>query len=174
MTDRHLTDRDWESLSAYIDGEITQTERQQVEQQLQNSSDYRRAYSRILRLQDGLSGLPIPPASVRPADPADDIATAVLQELERSPITGTVSPMWVKRCATAAAGIAILVSASGIALRLGQPSPPQLLMSLEKPPIDIPSVLPTPELTTSTHKAESYLLSPGTTDDAYSILLTDI
>ncbi|MEM9568550.1 MAG: zf-HC2 domain-containing protein [Cyanobacteria bacterium P01_E01_bin.34] len=170
----HLTDSDWELLSTYVDGEATPAERQQVEQKLRDSPDYRRACSHIFRLQDGFSQVPIPPTCDRTFATTDDMATAVLQELERSPITGTVSPIWFKRCATVAAGVAILFSASSIVLRLRKPSHTQLLMSLEEPPIDIPAVLRTPELTTSTHKAESYLLSPGTPDNAYSILLTDI
>ena len=127
---QHLSDRDWELLSAYIDGQVTQAEQQQVERKLQNDLDYRQAYSRILRLQDSLTELPVPSTCDRPSAAADEMADAVLQQLERSPLSGTVSPICVKRFATAAAGIALLISAGGMLLRIERPSQPQLVFSL--------------------------------------------
>lgn len=174
----NLSDREWERLSAYIDGEATAQEREQIEQQLQNNPAYQHAYSQLLHLQDSFAGLSVRPARDRPSATADDMADAVLQRLEQSPLIGTMSPTWARRCARIAAGLVLLVSAGSLLWRIEQPSPSELMISLDEPPLDIPTLdIPTeaiaPELT-STYKAESYLLSPGTADDAYSILLTDI
>ena len=174
-----LSERDWEALSAYVDGEATAQEREQIEQYLTSDPAYRQAYSTLLHLQDGLAGLSVPNANEHPSISADEMADAVLKRLEQAPLSGTVSPTWARRCARIAAGLVLLVSAGSLLWRVEQPSPPELVISLDEPPLDIPAEmglsteLGVPELT-STDKAESYLLSPRASDDAYSILLTDI
>ena len=169
----NLSDRECELLSAYIDGEATAQERNQIEQQLQDNPAYQHAYSQLLHLQDSLAGLSVPPARDCPSATAGDMADVVLQRLEQEPLLGTMSPTWARRCARIAAGLVLLVSAGSLLWQIEQPSPSELMISLDEPPLDIPIEAIAPELT-STYKAESYLLSPGTVDDAYSILLTDI
>ncbi|MGK7911885.1 MAG: anti-sigma factor [Synechococcus sp.] len=169
----HLSDQEWERLSAYIDGEVTTVERAQIEYKLTNDASYQHAYSCLLHLQDGFARLPLPSPQDRSCMSADEMAETVLQRLEKAPLSGAISPTGARRWARLAAGVIVLVSAGSLVWRIGQPSRPKLLISLDEPPFDIPTEIVTPELT-STHKAESYLLSPGTMDDAYSILLTDI
>ena len=167
----YLSLQEWEVLSAYVDGEVTASERQQVEQRLLNDCEYRQVYWSILHLQDGLAHLAAPHVHTQSSVTADDVADAVMNRLERSPITGLVSPQWARQCAKVAAGVALLVTAGGFLWRINHPHP-QLVISVDEPPLEIPKTIAPPELT-STRKAQAYLLTPGTHDDAYSILLTD-
>ena len=160
-------------LSAYIDGELTAEERLQVEHHLQTEPAYQEAYRQLLRLQAGLSGLSGIP---RNADSMANqtMADSVMAQLDRSPLTGLISPRLTRRCARAAAGLVLCLSGAAI-WQLNQS--PQLVISLEEPPVEIPAPLPkttlAPELV-SIRKARAYLLSPDDlTNDAYSILLTD-
>jgi anti-sigma factor RsiW len=53
----------FELLSAYIDGEVTETEEQLVEQWLSNDIDFRRLYQQQLKLRQLLIDLPVPIAA---------------------------------------------------------------------------------------------------------------
>lgn len=62
--DLDATKRDrFELLSAYLDGEVTPDERQQVLCWLQDSEDVRCLYTRLLNLRDGMRTQAYPPAS---------------------------------------------------------------------------------------------------------------
>ena len=52
----------FELLSAYLDGEVTSAQRQQVEDWLANDSEVQCLYARLLKLRQGLRTLPIPPS----------------------------------------------------------------------------------------------------------------
>jgi anti-sigma factor RsiW len=52
----------FELLSAYLDGEVTAAERQQVEYWLGNDPEVQRLYARLLKLRQSLRALPVPPA----------------------------------------------------------------------------------------------------------------
>ncbi|MBE9192344.1 Fis family transcriptional regulator [Gloeocapsopsis crepidinum LEGE 06123] len=58
--DRCQRDR-FELLSAFLDGEVTAAERQQVEEWLANDAEIQRLYARLLKLRQGIRTLPIPP-----------------------------------------------------------------------------------------------------------------
>jgi anti-sigma factor RsiW len=49
----------FELLSAYLDGEVTATERRQVEEWLSNDASIKRLYKRLLTLRQGLQNMPI-------------------------------------------------------------------------------------------------------------------
>ncbi len=51
----------FEMLSAYLDGEVTATERKQVQQWLETSPEVQHQYARLVRLRQGLQTLPMPP-----------------------------------------------------------------------------------------------------------------
>ncbi len=53
----------FELLSAYIDGEVTNTEEQLVEQWLSDDADFRRIYQHQLKLRQLLIDLPVPVSS---------------------------------------------------------------------------------------------------------------
>ncbi|MBD2293324.1 transcriptional regulator [Anabaena sphaerica FACHB-251] len=59
------TDR-FELLSAYLDGEVTATERKQVEQWLDTDDSVKCLYARLLKLRQGVRTMPIPASEQSP------------------------------------------------------------------------------------------------------------
>jgi hypothetical protein len=57
MTD-YLTDRDWELLSAFLDGEVTLEEKRRVESRLAADSNFRSAYQSLARTRGILRSVP--------------------------------------------------------------------------------------------------------------------
>ncbi|BAZ42772.1 putative transcriptional regulator [Calothrix sp. NIES-4101] len=66
----------FELLSAYLDGEVTATERKQIEEWLANDPSSQKLYNRLLKLRHGLRTLPIP-------QPEVSVETTVEKVLER-------------------------------------------------------------------------------------------
>ncbi|BAY22885.1 putative transmembrane anti-sigma factor [Calothrix sp. NIES-2100] len=66
MEDMVKRDR-FELLSAYLDGEVTAAERRQVEEWLANDASVKCLYARLLKLRQGLQGMPVP-ASEQPLE----------------------------------------------------------------------------------------------------------
>jgi anti-sigma factor RsiW len=50
----------YELLSAYLDGEVTLSERKQVEEWLMNDSALKCLYTRLLKLREGIRTIPVP------------------------------------------------------------------------------------------------------------------
>lgn len=69
----------FELLSAYLDGEVTAAQRQQVEEWLANDSEVQRLYARLLKLRQGLRTLPVPP----PEQPVEQTIEQVFGRLNR-------------------------------------------------------------------------------------------
>ncbi|MCC5634546.1 zf-HC2 domain-containing protein [Nostoc sp. CHAB 5844] len=69
----------FELLSAYLDGEVTATERRQVEEWLANDAAVQCLYARLLKLRQGLRTLPVPTA----AQPPEVTAQKVFSRLRR-------------------------------------------------------------------------------------------
>lgn len=53
----------FELLSAYLDGEVTATERRQVEEWLSTDASVKCLYKRLLNLRKGLQNIPVPPTN---------------------------------------------------------------------------------------------------------------
>ncbi|QNP30503.1 anti-sigma factor family protein [Cylindrospermopsis curvispora] len=53
-------DDQFELLSAYLDGEVTATERQRIEQWLATDESSKRLYMRLLKLRHGVRTMPVP------------------------------------------------------------------------------------------------------------------
>ncbi len=69
----------FELLSAYLDGEVTPEERQQVRKWLDTDPEIKSLYNRLMTLRDGIQTMPIP----SPAEAADTIADQVFAKMER-------------------------------------------------------------------------------------------
>ncbi len=69
----------FELLSAYIDGEVTATERYQVQELLATDADMKHLYVRLQKLRQGLQTLPVPPAEVT----AQETARQVFSRIQR-------------------------------------------------------------------------------------------
>ncbi|MBO0349794.1 zf-HC2 domain-containing protein, partial [Phormidium pseudopriestleyi FRX01] len=67
-----------ELLSAYLDGEVTDSERQQVEGWLEQDASLRDLHSRLLTLHQGLTSLPAPP----PTQPIDALLKGVFSRID--------------------------------------------------------------------------------------------
>lgn len=71
----------FELLSAYIDGETTALERQQVEQLLDNDPEIKKIYLQLLKLQGEMQNLAFPPTE---EIASDSLSEKVFAKLERS------------------------------------------------------------------------------------------
>jgi anti-sigma factor RsiW len=71
----------FELLSAYLDGEVTASERVQVEDWLANDPEVQGLYKRLLKLRQGLRTLPVPTAE----QPVEYTIQQVLGRLNRRP-----------------------------------------------------------------------------------------
>ena len=69
----------FELLSAYIDGEVTPQERQQVQASLDSDPKFKQAYLNLLRLQQDFGRVPVPTPSIS----AEQLAQRVHQKLEK-------------------------------------------------------------------------------------------
>lgn len=76
--DRCQRDR-FELISAFLDGEVTAAERQQVEQWLANDIDTQRLYARLIKLRQSIKTLPAPPQQ----QPVEQTVEQVFTRMQR-------------------------------------------------------------------------------------------
>jgi Putative zinc-finger len=69
----------FELLSAYLDGEVTASERREVEELLSSDPTARSLYNRLLSLRHGLQEMPVPQSQ----QPAKVLASQVFQQVDR-------------------------------------------------------------------------------------------
>jgi hypothetical protein len=77
--DRILEGDRFEMLSAYLDGEVTVSERQQVQQWLDTDPQVQRLYVQLLKLHQGIENIPIPMAETS----AQRLSEQVFQSIDR-------------------------------------------------------------------------------------------
>ncbi|MEG4117565.1 zf-HC2 domain-containing protein [Microcoleus sp. N9_B4] len=147
----------FELLSAYLDGEVTATERRQVEEWLTNDPTTKRLYSRLLMMQQSFQAMPVPAAE----QSAEELATKVLQRVERKP-----KQTWILGGSAIAALLIAVVSgvggdrqlfapqfarspvpaeSDGLIMALNEPlveivNPNDLMLGVNAPIMDIPKV----------------------------------
>ncbi|MEG3872596.1 zf-HC2 domain-containing protein [Microcoleus sp. Z1_B5] len=147
----------FELLSAYLDGEVTATERRQVEEWLTNDPTTKRLYSRLLMMQQSFQAMPVPAAE----QSAQELATKVLQRVERKP-----KQTWILGGSAIAALLVAVVSgvgggrqlfapqfarspvpaeSDGLMMALNEPlvemvNPNDLMLGVNAPIVDIPKV----------------------------------
>ncbi|MEO1133870.1 MAG: hypothetical protein AAFX40_14335 [Cyanobacteria bacterium J06639_1] len=161
-----LDDR-FEQLSAFIDGELSDTEQAEVQHWLKLDPDARAQYRQLLQLQSGFSRMSVPEAA---RNSGDITAEQVLARLEQPSWLSEPKAGWVKfsrRCAPIAAG-AIAALTGWTAWDLSHPAEP--LVSLEEPPVVIPTLVAE---SSAMQEAGTYLLAPSGDRDPYSILFDD-
>ena len=96
QSDSHRRQHDrFELLSAYLDGEVTAAERQQVEQWLADDLVVQALHARLLKLRQGFRTLPNPPAS----QPVEQTVQQVLARVNRRP---KLTVLWGSTAAAAA------------------------------------------------------------------------
>ncbi|MDZ7969046.1 MAG: zf-HC2 domain-containing protein [Nostoc sp. DedSLP03] len=137
----------FELLSAYLDGEVTATERRQVEEWLANDASVQCLYARLLKLRQGLRTLPVPAAQQSPEETVQQVLTRLRR---RSRLNWIAAGAAVAACAIGA--ISGLVGGGSMVPQLAQrpqrepiqtssasivpPSP--LMVGLNNPVIEIP------------------------------------
>ncbi len=138
----------FELLSAYLDGEVTASERKQVEEWLVNDATVQKLHARLLMLRQGFRSLPVP----QPSQPVEQTVEKVFAKIERKP---KLSLVWGGTAIAALlVGAVTMVSpisrppASQVALKPSEPSvtTPQssvesdgLLVALDQPVLAIPT-----------------------------------
>lgn len=134
---------DFELISAYIDGELSADERNQVQIQLDQDPQFRKLYTQLLTLQSQMQGLPTPATS----ESATEIAEKVFQSLDHRRRQRTLLLGGSAIAATFLATITgLMPGISSPSWRLAQFSTPNqidservmLAVALNKPTIDIP------------------------------------
>lgn len=140
----------FELLSAYLDGEVTAAERQQVEAWLAIDPEGQRLYQRLLTLKQQMQELPVP---LTPC-PADQLAAQVITKANRP------RRIWVLGSAGATLAASFVAMLTGLIpnplphLQLAVTSPARiepevsplpieptavgLMLSLDRPPVAIP------------------------------------
>lgn len=124
----------FELLSAYIDGEVTATERARVQELLATDADMQRLHARLLKLRQGLHKLPVPSAEATPQETAQQ----VFSRLDRRRTQRTV--FWGGAAIAAmvvSAFSGILSGTRSLVPQIAGTEPP-LMISLNQPVIDIP------------------------------------
>jgi anti-sigma factor RsiW len=158
-----LLSEKFELLSAYLDGEVSATERKQVEEWLASDAEFQQTYQQMLTLQGGLRSMP-----AEQSIPTEQLVTQVMNRLDRQP------KLWAWGSLGAAAAL-VIGALSGVltgnqggmmqmaqqpntqsqSIEVPQPSIPEVAMQtgesinpkalmivLERPPVEIP-VVPT-------------------------------
>lgn len=132
----------FELLSAYLDGEVTASERRQVEEWLATDAKTQCLYSRLLALRQGLQGLPI----ARSEQSVEQLVNQVTAKLDRQPRRW----LWGGIAAALFAGALIntlsqeryvpsLADSSGSSQEVPSEG---LMIALNHPPIEIPAEIP--------------------------------
>jgi anti-sigma factor RsiW len=148
----------FELLSAYLDGEVSATERKQVEAWLDSDPKLRQTYQRLLTLQNGLKAMPIAASSIQ----AEQLARNVMKRVDRSRrlwiwggigtaaavVMGSLSGLltgqsWDMKTAQQPQGQPIF-NAPSISTVKTDPNAEMpnatLMIALERPPVEIPIV----------------------------------
>lgn len=127
----------FELLSAYLDGEVTATERTRVQELLATDADMQRLHARLLKLRQGLHKLPVPSAEATPQETAQQVfARLDRRRTQRTVFWGgaAIAAMVVSAFSGIIPGTRSLVPQIAV---LPKPEPP-LMISLNQPVIDIP------------------------------------
>jgi anti-sigma factor RsiW len=144
----------FELLSAYLDGEVTATERRQVEEWLAKDASVQCLYARLLKLRQGLRTLPVPAAQQSPEATVQQVLTRLRR---RSRLNWMLGGAAVAACVIGAVS-GLLPGGGSIAPQLAQrpqrepiqtssaivpPSP--LMVGLNNPVIEIPKAAIAPQ-----------------------------
>ncbi|WP_448572924.1 anti-sigma factor family protein [Trichothermofontia sp.] len=130
----------FELLSAYLDGEVTAAERQQVEGWLASDAEVKQLYQRLLGLRQGWQNLHIPQAETN----VDQLVEQVFARVERRPTRKLV----VAGAAIAAVVVGTLLSVlpeerffSPQMASSPAPDADELVIALDSPLIELPSTI---------------------------------
>lgn len=135
----HLKRDRFELLSAYLDGEVSASDRRQIEAWLASDVSAQQLHARLLKLRQGMHGLRTLPV---PAErPVEQTVSQVMNRLERQPKR---TMAWGGMAAAAAlfvgAVTTVVMPTSSVHTNVIAQSDSQLMIALDRPVIDIPEV----------------------------------
>jgi anti-sigma factor RsiW len=164
----------FELLSAYLDGEVTAAERQQVEEWLANDAGVQRLYARLLKLRQAFRTMPIP----TPQHSPETTVQKVFDRVNRpSRLTWTFGGAAIAACVIGAVSGWLPGRESGIpqlaqqpqiqtAQTAQEPTVPSspLMVAINNPVIEIPkAAVASPE-----QPMNSKILQPGEIDPGFN------
>jgi anti-sigma factor RsiW len=130
----------FELLSAYLDGEATASERQQVQAWLASDPAFANQYRQMQRMQQAMSAIPVPSSDRSATQLADAVFTKIEQQRKRNKLR------WIGGGAIAATLMTALASLGGLfgtnnsqwqmANKANTPAP--LMVALNDPILSIP------------------------------------
>lgn len=131
----------FELLSAYLDGEVTASERQQVEKWLDTDPAIQGLYQRLLKLRQNFQGMPIPVSQ-----PVEQTVEQVFARLDRRPKRALI--LWGGGAVAAVligAFTSLISGNEGLLPQLAQspeaePSSAAVMIALDQPVVSIPKV----------------------------------
>ena len=130
----------FELLSAYLDGEVTASERKQVEEWLDSDPVVQRLYARLLKLRQGFQMIPAAPAS----QSTEQMVDAVFSRLDRRPKRAFVLWGGAAIAAVFVGAVSGILSGGGsLVPRFADSNPPQptaasIRIALDRPVVNIP------------------------------------
>lgn len=128
----------FELISAYIDGEVTATERSQVQQWLATDPEMQKLHSRLLMLRQGLQKLPVPPAEQTAQETVEQVFSRVDRRRTRQVVFWGGGAAIAATFVTALSGI-FPVSPPLITNMAQAPTKQEpLMIAVNRPVIDIP------------------------------------
>jgi anti-sigma factor RsiW len=140
---------DFELLSAFLDGEVTASERQYIQQLLTTDAEMQRLYDRLLKLRQGFEGLPLPTDQPSAAELTQQVFNRVDRRRHLRLVTGIGGTI----AAVAIGALSLVSSVSSPqavpAIQLVQQPSPQprselLMIAVNRPVIEIPTSMMDP------------------------------
>jgi anti-sigma factor RsiW len=140
-TTEGILDERFELLSAYLDGEATATERQQVEALLATDRDFHRQYHQMQRMQVAIAGIPVPKSDRSVAHLADAVFTKIDRRRQRNLTRWIGGSAIAATLVTALAGIGGLFGTNNAQWQMANKAntPAPLMVALNDPILSIPT-----------------------------------
>jgi anti-sigma factor RsiW len=129
-------DSRFELLSAYLDGEVTPAERQQVQQWLDNDPEFQKLYTQLLGLSQEIQVLPVP----TPAQSTQELSEQVFRKIEkRRRLSKLLVITGGSIAAVVIGGISGLLSGnSSLVPKIAQRGEEPLMIAINEPVVAIP------------------------------------
>jgi anti-sigma factor RsiW len=130
----------FELLSAYLDGETTASERQQVQAWLATDTAFANQYRQMKRMQQAMSAIPVPSSDRSATQLADAVFTKVEQQRKRNKIRWIGGGAIAATLMTALAGLGGLFGTNNSQLQMANKAntPAPLMVALNDPILSIP------------------------------------
>lgn len=136
----HLKRDRFELLSAYLDGEVSASDRRQIEAWLASDPSAQQLYARLLKLRQGLHGLRTLPVPAQ--RPVEQTVSQVMHRLEQRPKRRMAWGGMAAAAALFAGAVTTVVAPSYLSPHVNviAQSDSQLMIALDRPVIDIPDI----------------------------------